>query len=179
MDRFSPLLLFSTYLNYDSKQSLTEYLLKEELVIAFDDDVVIQDYAHGLYMIAFELTEKGKRNCGRILKLFFRFVELLSADHQRLSVYNRLSQCAKYSFLFNVRSMFKAAGHAETDLFTKARKLAKRLQNYPFEQSLSIDSLFVDYDKELFDEFMARLVPKNAVYLLEESESESQDNAPA
>ena len=164
---FHALEFFSTYLNYYSDNSFKQTLVKEKLILSYSDQIVLQDYSQSLYMISFDLTEKGEKNMTGIIEKFFAFIRMIKELNDKESFYDSLAKISKFDFLFNTQSQFLGFSNVETNPFDRVLTFSENLQTDKAEDMFILNNILNKYNAEEFEELLDSLNPDNSLFIIE------------
>ena len=168
--QFHPLEFFSFIMNYFSENSLKQTLIKENLISSFSDSVVLQDYVDSLYIITFQLTPKTNGKISKIIKHFFRFVQLIKILANKAEIYKTFSKTSKYGFLFNVKNDFINFSNIESDFFDRCLDFSEKMQDFEPDVMFTLNNVLFQYNQDEFDSMMEHLNPQQVFYMIESTE---------
>ena len=165
--RFHALEFFSFFLNYYSAGSLKDKLIRQGLITGFDDELTLQDYRRGVYLIQFDLTEKGESKIFHIITEFFKFVEFVKELDVAEKIYNEGSNFSKFAFLFNISSEFLMFPEVEQDNFQRVLDFSEKLLDVPVNAIFTGNQTWGMFNPSRFRNIFNDLVPDKMIVMLE------------
>ena len=165
--QFHPLEFFSFYLNYYSEKSLKDNLIRNGLVTGFDDELVLQDYKRGIYMVQFDLTEKGEGAVAEIIADFFKFVEFLKNAKNHQELFMEISDFSKFSFLFNISSEFMIFPEVEQNNFERVLEFSEKLLDFGPKNVFIANQVWTLFNKSRFDSVFSDITIDKMIVFLE------------
>ena len=168
--KFRPLEFFSFFLNYYSVNSLKDNLIRQDLITGFDDELVLQDYKRGIYMVQFDLTEKGEKHCSHIIAEFFKFVKFVEESPFVKKIFFEGANFSKFSFLFNVTGEFLPFSPVEQDNFERVLEFSEKLQEFSTSEVFTAGLIWGNYQPSVFEEiFLDLTIDKMIVFVESEN----------
>lgn len=164
---FNSLSFISQFINYYSENSLKQSLIKKNLITAFSDSVVLQDYVNSVYIISFALTDEGLKNSSKVINHFFHFLEKLKSIENKQQIYESYSKISKYSFLFGVKSEFIDFSHTDESYFDRASDFSQILLDQDPDKLFIFDHIFINYNETEFKETLNSMTPEKTIYSIE------------
>lgn len=164
---FHPLEFFSFFLNFYSKNSFKDKLIREGLITNFNDQLELQDYIRGIYLIEFELTEKGESKIGAIIAEFFKFVKFVKELDCKADLFQEGSDFSKFSFLFNISSEFAIFPEVEQDNFQRVLDFSEVLQDHTSQDIFTSNQIWKEYYDSDFEQIFDDIVPEKALFMIE------------
>lgn len=164
---FHPLEFLSQFINYYSENSFKQILIKKNLITAFADSVILDDYVNAIYSISFSLTPYGLKHSSRVITHFFNFVEFVRKIPQKEQIFGSLSKASKFSFLFGIKTEFMDFSHTRQNYFDRAEQFSDQLLDYPPESLFVLDHVFSSYNETEFENVVTTITPQNAIFIIE------------
>ena len=174
---FHPLEYFSFFLNYYSRNSLKDQLINEDLITGFEDELTLQDYVRGIYLVRFDLTEKGEKHVSKIMVEFFKFVRFILGLKSVKNIYDEASKFSKFAFLFNISSEYLMFPEVEQDNFQRVLQFSEKMQEYSNNQIFTADQIWVKFKKYKFDQVLLDLKPENSIIMIESMKFEMAEES--
>ena len=173
--RFHGLEYFSFFLNYYSANSLKDKLIREDLITGFDDELTLSDYKRGIYMVQFDLTEKGETHLSHIIVEFFRFVDFIRNLDITDDLYRQGSNFSKFAFLFNISSEFLMFPEVEQDNFQRVLEFSEKMQDYPINTIFTANQVWKNFNKTRFEQVLIDLEIEKMVVMVESEKFQITD----
>jgi secreted Zn-dependent insulinase-like peptidase len=170
--RFHALEFFSFFLNYYSAGSLKDKLIRQGLITGFDDELTLQDYRRGVYMVQFDLTKAGETKIAQIMIEFFKFVEFVKNLDVAEKIYNEGSNFSKYAFLFNISSEFLMFPEVEQDNFQRVLDFSEKMQDVPNYAIFTANQTWGLFNPSRFKNIFNDLNPEKMIIMLESEDFE-------
>ena len=165
--KFHALEFFSFFLNYYSANSLKDILIRQGLITGFDDELTLQDYKRGVYLIQFDLTEKGEKHLSHIILEFFKFLDFIKSLDVAKKIYQEGSNFSKYAFLFNISSEYLMFPEVEQDNFQRVLNFSETLQEFPANVVFTASQIWENFEENRFDEVFLDLDIKKMILMIE------------
>lgn len=175
--KFHPLEYFSFFLNYHSENSLKDRLISKNLITDFDDELTLQDYKMGIYLLDFELTEYGESHISDLIVEFFNYVEFLRELDVTEELFQEVSTFSKFSFLFNINSEFGLFDQVEQDNFERVLNFSESLLERPAEFIFTSNVVWQEFNPFDFKEVLDCFKPKKTVFMIESLKFKTSDAA--
>ncbi|MPV86964.1 insulinase family protein [Ostreibacterium oceani] len=118
-----------------------------------------------IYEIGAKLTSQGASHPEQVLAIIFSYLDLLRQDTAGAKRYQELATVAKTNFLYQEKS----------DSIDMVSTAAQRLNRYPVQDVLAIQSIFTGYDREQITRYLAQMVPQKMVVHLSSPDFKSDD----
>ena len=164
---FHPLVFFSTFFNYYSDNSFKQRLVKDDLVTTISDEIAMQDYNVALYIVTFDLTEKGKKNMSQIIEQFFAFINFIKKLDNKRETFEALAKISKYGFMFNLKNSYLDFSNIETNPFERALEFSEIIQDYGADNVFTLNNILHKYDETAFDRLLDSLNITNSMFIVE------------
>jgi secreted Zn-dependent insulinase-like peptidase len=173
---FHPLEYFSFFLNYYSENSLKDKLIREGMITGFDDELVLQDFKRGIYMIQFDLTKKGETSQSYIIAEFFKFVDFIKNLKDYHKIYQEASNFSKFSFLFNISSEFMMFPEVEQNNFERVLEFSEKMLQFGSRNVFTANQVWLKFDRTSFERVFVDLdIDKMIVFIESEDFKTSEE----
>lgn len=164
---FHPLEFLSQFLNYYSESSFKQTLIKKNLITAFSDAVILDDYTSAVYTISFSLTAYGLRHTSKLIAQFFHFLDFVRKIPNKDRIFSDLARVSKFSFLFGIKSEFMDFSHTQENYFDRVERFSDTLLDYSPENLFILDHVFSQFNQTEFDQTIESIKPEKAIYIIE------------
>ena len=173
--RFHALEFFSIFLNYYSAGSLKDKLIRQGLITGFDDELTLQDYRRGVYLVQFDLTSEGENKIFHIMTEFFKFVEFIRDLDVAEKIYREGSNFSKYAFLFNLSSEFLMFPEVEQDNFQRVLDFSEKMQDMPDQCIFTGNQTWGLFKRSRFRNMFNDLDPDKMIVMVESEDFQQVD----
>lgn len=164
---FHPLEFVSIFINYYSENSFKQTLIKKNLITAFSDSVVLQDYVNALYVITFSLTDYGLKHTSDILGYFFHFIETVKNVTDKTQIFEDLAKVSKFSFLFGIKGEFMDFSHTQDNYFDRVQRFSETLLDHSPEEVFLLNHVYSNFNQTEMDATLESFKPDKAIYMIE------------
>lgn len=164
---FLPTDFFRILFHYFAEGSLKLKLLEENLITSIGCYTLMEDYVDSIFIVNFDLTEKGRNNVSRVLQHYFNFIEYLKSMDNRKEIYRSISEISKFGFLFNVSNSKLGFSEEGDDYFSTVESFAGKLLDFQLDDLFRAGNVFEEYDDGRFVDLLSKFTLNNAVTLIE------------
>ncbi len=158
-----PLSYVSNLVGHEGEGSLLSQLKLEGLAESLAAGSGLSWRGGGLLSVNIALTEKGVDEYQRVLQLLFNYLEMLREEGPQEWLYRESSQLADLRFRFR----------EQVEPISYVRAIATGMQHYRPEDVLRGPYMMTRFDQEMLAGLMARLVPDNALVVLNDKSVET------
>ena len=175
--QFNSLEYFSFFLNYHSKDSLKDRLLRKNLVSGFEDELALRDSKLGLYLIEFDLTTYGETHISELIVEFYSYLDFLRKLDIKEDLFKEISGFSKYSFLFHISSEYNLFNPVQQDNFERVLDFSEKLLDHPSEMLFTSSSVWFNYNATRFHDLLNKIKPEKTVFMFESKHFENSVKA--
>jgi secreted Zn-dependent insulinase-like peptidase len=158
-----PLSYVSNLVGHEGEGSLLSQLKDEGLAESLAAGSGLSWRGGGLLSVNIALTEKGVDEYQRVLQLLFHYLEMLREEGPQEWLYQESSQLADLRFRFR----------EQVEPISYVRAIATGMQHYRPEDVLRGPYMMTRFDQEMLAGLMERLVPENALVVLNDKHVET------
>jgi len=153
-----PVSYLGNLVGHEGQGSLLSQLKAEGLAESLSAGAGLGWRGGALFSVSISLTEKGADNYGRVLQLLYAYMDMLRDKGPREWLYTEQSRLADLSFRFR----------EQVSPINYVSALAGGMQTYSAEDILRGPYIMDRYDEDILLELLGRLVPDNALVILDD-----------
>ena len=148
---------FNYMLNYKGENSLYNILLNNGFINELIVEIEESNEFYCLYKISMLLTDKGINNYEFIIKILFRYINLIKSEGINQEIYNELNEITKIKFNFKPKN----------DIYKKVIKLSLNLFKIENKQNILIgDKINEFYEPKILYDFIEQVSIDNCIIIL-------------
>ena len=149
--REKPLNLLSFFVEHEGKGSLLSLLKKENLATMLYANTEVSTNSYSGFTIHIELTPKGLQEYQKIITQTFQYLKTIQETGLSRGHFNDIKQTYELEYRFKEKS----------EGIEEVSNLASLLFHYPLNQVVTLPDLVTTYEPQLFNQFLAQIVPDN------------------
>ena len=140
--------LIGALIGHEGEGSLLSELKKQGYATGLSSGAMTESYA-SYFNARVTLTEAGRKNVDEVIALFFTYVDMLKKEGLKDYFYyeNKVMAELDYYYRDHQEGMWAASGYAAS------------MQQHPAPDFLKEESLFYEYDPDLFSRYLSYITP--------------------
>lgn len=155
--RSKPGELLGFIVGHEGEGSLLAGLKEQGLATALSAGAYESTTDYGTFHVNIELTEKGYEQVHQVLEACYGYFKLLRQSSFPEQIYSEISKKAKFDYAFTARGEGQAM----------ASRYATQINQTGLKEVEKIGVIYEGIDSKVWESFVSRLIPENALTMLE------------